>query len=81
VNDRRTDTAADPRIPWKLVGLIVLAAIALLFVLQNRNRAPVQFLFFEINSRQWVNIVVAIVVGVLLDRLFLGWWRRRTRAD
>lgn len=64
-------------VPWKLIGMLVLAGVALLFVLQNRDRMPVEFLFWEINSRQWVNIAIAIAIGVALDRLFLGWWRRR----
>lgn len=64
-------------VPWKLIGMLVLAGVALLFVLQNRARMPVEFLFWEINSRQWVNIAIAIAIGIALDRLFLGWWRRR----
>jgi hypothetical protein len=65
----------------KLVVFVALAAAALIFVLQNRERKSVDFLFLEINSRQWVNIVVAILIGVVLDRLFLGWWRRRGQRD
>lgn len=63
--------------PLKFIGFVVVAAICLVFVLQNRERKSVDFLFFELNSRQWVNIAVAIALGVVLDRLFLGWWRRR----
>jgi hypothetical protein len=63
--------------PWRLIVLVGVAVVAVLFVLQNRERKSVDFLFFEINSRQWVNIAVAIAIGVILDRLFLGWWRRR----
>jgi len=61
----------------KLIAFLVLVGIAVTFVLQNRDRKSVDFLVFEINSRQWVNIAVAIAIGVVLDRLFLGWWRRR----
>jgi Flp pilus assembly protein TadB len=63
----------------KFLAFLVLVAVAVIFVLQNRDRKPVDFLVFEINSRQWVNIAVAILLGVVLDRLFLGWWRRRRR--
>ena len=51
-----------------------------IFVLQNRERKSVDFLVFEINSRQWVNIAVAIALGVALDRLFLSWWHRRAKS-
>ncbi len=66
--------------PWRLIGLATVVVVAALFVLQNRERMPVDFLFFEINSRQWVNIAVAIGLGVVLDRLFIGWRRRRRSA-
>lgn len=75
--DRGFPDERPPLLPWKLVGLVVVAGLALLFALQNRNRTPVQFLFWEVNSRQWVSIAVAIALGVLLDRLFQAWWRRR----
>jgi len=66
--------------PWRLVSFAVLVVIVVIFVLQNRDRLPVNFLFFEINSRQWVNLSVAVAFGVVLDRLFIG-WRKRHRKD
>jgi uncharacterized integral membrane protein len=68
-------------IPWGLVGFAVLVAIVAAFVLQNRDRMPVNFLFFEINSRQWVNLIVAVAFGVVLDRSFIGWRKRRRKDD
>ena len=68
-------------IPWGLVSFAVLVAIAAAFVLQNRDRMPVNFLFFEINSRQWVNLIVAVAFGVVLDRSFIGWRKRRRKDD
>jgi uncharacterized integral membrane protein len=68
-------------VPWKLVGFVVLVAVVAIFVLQNRDRMPVNFLFFEINSRQWVNLIVAVAFGVSLDRLFIGWRKRRRHDD
>jgi uncharacterized integral membrane protein len=68
-------------IPWRLVTFAVLVAIVAAFVLQNRDRMPVNFLFFEINSRQWVNLIVAVAFGVVLDRSFIGWRKRRRKDD
>lgn len=68
-------------IPWGLGSFAVLMAIVAIFVLQNRDRLPVNFLFFEINSRQWVNLSVAVALGVGLDRLFIGWRKRRRHDD
>lgn len=68
-------------IPWGLLSFAVLVAIVAAFVLQNRDRMPVNFLFFEINSRQWVNLIVAVAFGVVLDRSFIGWRKRRRKDD
>ena len=65
--------------PWKLIGLGVVVLLCVLFVVQNTDRHEVSILFWDINSRQWANILVAIALGVLLDRLFLAWWRRSRR--
>ena len=72
----------EPRsIPWGLISFIALVAVVAAFVLQNRDRMPVNFLFFEINSRQWVNLIVAVAFGVVFDRLFIGWRKRRRKDD
>jgi len=60
-----------------LIAFLVLAAIAIIFILQNRNPARTHLLFFTFNSRVWTAIGVAIIVGAGLDRLFSIWWRRR----
>jgi uncharacterized integral membrane protein len=83
--DRALDdgSSGDTGPPLKLIGLGVVAVLCVLFVVQNTDRHEVSILFWDINSRQWVNILVAIGLGVILDRLFLAWWRRsrRRRAD
>lgn len=79
IKDQQQGT--EPRdIPWRFISFAFLVAIVAAFVLQNRDRMPVNFLFFEINSRQWVNLIVAVAFGVVLDRLFIG-WRKRHRKD
>lgn len=62
-----------------LILLIVVAVISAIFVVQNRERTDIEFLFFDFNSRVWTAIVVAIGLGILLDRLILLWWRRTRR--
>lgn len=63
-------------VPVSLIAFAVVAAIAVVFVLQNRSRAEIDFLVFEVNARIWRAIAVAMVLGALLDRLFQIWWRR-----
>ncbi len=64
-----------------LIGFAVVAILALVFVLQNRERTEIHFLFLDHFGRQWVNLLIAMAVGVLLDRLFTLWWRRRKRES
>jgi uncharacterized integral membrane protein len=59
-----------------LVLTILIAAITAVFVTQNRERTQIEFLFFDFTSRIWAAIAIAIALGILLDRLFLAWWRR-----
>jgi uncharacterized integral membrane protein len=59
-----------------LVLTILVAAITAVFISQNRERTSIEFLLFDFNSRTWVAIAISIGLGVLLDRLFLAWWRR-----
>ena len=64
-----------------LIGLGILAIVAVIFIVQNSARTEVNFLFFDVNSRVWVALLVAIAIGVLLDRLFVYWWRKRRKRD
>ena len=68
-------------VPWGLLSFAVLTAVVAIFILQNRDRLPVNFLFFEINSRQWVNLSVAVAFGVVLDRFFIDERKRRRKDD
>lgn len=62
-----------------LIAFAVVAVLTVVFVLQNGNRATLSFLWFEGESRVWFVILVSIVIGAALDRLFGLWWRRRRR--
>ncbi len=65
------------RVPSRFIAFAAVAAFAVVFVLQNRDRTEIDFLVFELRSRTWTAIVAAMVLGVVLDRLFLTWWRKR----
>jgi uncharacterized integral membrane protein len=57
----------------KWIVLAVLAALILVFVLQNRDRANVDFLFWDADLRIWVALLFAAVLGfgsgVLVGRI------------
>jgi uncharacterized integral membrane protein len=62
------------------VTLIVLGvAIVLLvvFFLQNSNQLRLNFLFFERTTTVRWSLLVAVLLGVAIDRFGTMWWRRR----
>jgi len=59
-----------------LILTIVVAVITAVFVAQNRDQIEIKFLFFDFSSRIWTAIAMAIGLGILLDRLVIGWWHR-----
>lgn len=82
MNEQPSSAPAPGRkVPWKLIGFLVPAAIIVLFVLQNREEMNVNFLSFEVNSRQWVALLVAVALGVIADRMFIGVRKLRRRGD
>jgi uncharacterized integral membrane protein len=64
-----------------LIASVVIAILAVVFVVQNGKRTTVEFLFFEKHVSVWVAIAVAILIGIALNSLFGFWWRRRRRTD
>ncbi|MFK7917635.1 MAG: hypothetical protein AB8G14_06130 [Ilumatobacter sp.] len=66
---------------WLLLFALVAVGTAI-FILQNGERVPAEFLWFDREIKLWVAIVASVVLGILLDRLILTWWRRaRKRKD
>ncbi len=61
------------------IAFVLLLVLSIIFILQNRDRTTIDFLVFELHSRVWTAIAVAIGLGVVLDRLVGMWWRRRRR--
>ena len=70
-----------PEIPWRLIGVALVALVIVVFVVQNWDETPVEFLFFDINSQLSLSLIVAVLIGVLLDRLVIGLNRIRRRKD
>jgi uncharacterized integral membrane protein len=62
-----------------LILFAVVVALAITFFLQNDARVTLEFLFFEFTTTVRLAIVIALVIGILLDRLFGLWWRHRRR--
>lgn len=63
---------------WVRIVVAVLALIyAVIFILLNRGKVRVHFLFFTVSTHLWVGFVVCLVLGALLGQ-GLGLYRRRS---
>ncbi len=66
---------------FKLIGIVVLVVLLAVFVAQNRDEAETTFLFFEVKTRHWVSLLVAMSVGVLLGVLLRTTWSGRRKRQ
>jgi uncharacterized integral membrane protein len=64
----------------RLIGALVIAAVLIIFAVQNRNDVRVSFLFFHWDARVIYVIIVSALLGMLVAYL-LGRRRRRTRRE
>jgi uncharacterized integral membrane protein len=69
------------RISPALILWLLLVAIAVIFILQNTRHATITFLFWDGDVAIWIAIVIALVLGALIDRLGLYFMRRRRRRE
>jgi uncharacterized integral membrane protein len=74
---RSSEPQQSAETPWRLIIFAVIAVVTVIFILQNRERTNIDFLFIEFKARVWTSLLIALVLGIVLDRLFIGWWRRR----
>lgn len=74
-----------PEANWRLYARIfvwaVLAVIALLFVVRNRQSVPINFVFFEVTAPLFVALLVALLLGMLLGGTGAWWSARRKRKE
>ena len=63
-----------------LIAALVIAAIAVIFFFQNGEYTSVDFLIFEKRTTIRWSILMAALLGAVIDRLAISWWRRRKSA-
>jgi uncharacterized integral membrane protein len=69
----------DRRLVTRVVIGVVVVILAILFVVQNSDRVQTTFVFFDVTTRLWVGLVVALVLGALLGQVVEALWDRRKR--
>jgi|GEM_PF-517965 len=81
-NEDQREVAAGRNGPnATLIGLAVVIALFVVFFLQNSEHLKIDFLVFEKDTTIRWSLLVAVVLGILVDRIFTIWWRRRRRRN
>jgi uncharacterized integral membrane protein len=73
----------QPKLYARLIAIVLLAAYAVAFVLENKKSVHLHFVFVTANvSLVWLillSLAVGFVVGILLSQLERRRWRRRAK--
>lgn len=64
-----------------LIGLGIVIVLFVVFFLQNSEHLKIDFLVFEKDTTIRWSLLIAVVLGILLDRIFTMWWRRRRKRN
>ena len=63
-----------------LIGTVVFGIIVLIFAIGNGDETRINFLFFKWDTTVRFAILIAVVLGIVLDRMFnFGIKRRKKR--
>ena len=68
---------SDARDAAQVIGIVVLVALLIAFVVDNTRRVKVGFVFGDRETRLIYVLIVTFVLGILVDRLWQHWRRRR----
>jgi uncharacterized integral membrane protein len=78
MNDVRDDQNPQQtsRISPRMIVVIVLAVLALIFVIQNSESHRIDMLFWNVSMPLWLWMIILLAVGVVIGSIF-PWFRRR----
>ncbi len=74
--DPGTNQASGGGISPKAIVGIVIAALAILFILQNRDRVQIDFLVLSFGSPLWLILIIMVILGALLDRFVIKGFKK-----
>jgi len=77
----RDESVEERKVSPSLIAGILIALAAIDFVVQNRQEITVHFLFFSIEAKVWVALVVTGVLSILAAEFLGGHLRRRRKKD
>jgi uncharacterized integral membrane protein len=74
------DVGGRRQVSPRLIVALVALAVALIFVFQNSERVETTFLVFNVTTRLWVGLLIAMLVGAILGQAVEAAWNRRRRG-
>lgn len=67
------------RVTARIIGALILAVLAIIFVFQNSASGRIHFLFWYFSMPAWIWLLIVLVVGVVIGSLF-PWFRPKKKA-
>lgn len=64
----------------KLIISLILAGLAVIFIIQNVAVVKISFLFWSIQMSRALLIFILLVVGIILGWIFQSYFKRRKSA-
>ncbi len=64
---------------FALIFFLIVIALAAVFALQNSEMVSIDFLVVEKKTTIRWSILMAVALGILIDRIFSIWWHRRAK--
>jgi uncharacterized integral membrane protein len=74
-----TGEGLDTRLVIRLVIGAIIVILTILFIVQNNEKVETSFVFFTVETRLWVDLLVAVLLGAVLGQLAEAMWNRRRR--
>ena len=77
----RNEAASGRGVSGRLIALLVVAVVIVLLILSNGEETQIDFMIFEWETTVRWAFFIAVILGVLLDRLATRAWRRRRKNN
>jgi uncharacterized integral membrane protein len=74
-----TGEGLDTRLVTRVgIGALVVI-LTVVFIVQNSEKVETSFIFFTVETRLWVSLLVALILGAVLGQAVEALWHRRRR--
>lgn len=75
MSDKKSSAESGRRVSARQVGWVLLAVVAVLFVVLNNDKTKINLIAASPEWPMWVLVIASMVIGFLLAKL-TGWRRR-----